>query len=110
MDVLQNIQLLLIQAVCECSGWMLRYVGKADRKVLMAFCDEHLRHFTPEGLRYALEKQPAEVRKRYAARLKQLNASPEPLKKAQVKVTVKKSPAKPPQASKRGATKRQRAQ
>jgi hypothetical protein len=58
----------------RCAGWMLRYIGNGDRKVLFHFCDEHLSHFTPEGLQYALRAQPAEVRRRYANRWKQLNA------------------------------------
>ena len=48
---------------------MLRYVGKADRKLLMGFCDDHLDHITPEGLHYALQKQPDTVRKQYACLL-----------------------------------------
>lgn len=68
---------------------MLRYVGKADRKLLMDFCDEHLCHFTPEGLRYALEKQPAAVRKQYAARLKELRgAAPQAQPKAPAKAAA----------------------
>lgn len=83
-------------------------MGKADKKLLMAFCDEHLRHFTPEGLRYALEKQPNAVRKQYAAHLKQLKGN----------TTLKQPPQPQPQpatepaskAVKKRASKRKRAQ
>lgn len=58
----------------ESAGWMLRYVGKADNPALMSFCDTHLEYFTPEGLRYALEKQPNAALKQYTARLKDLKS------------------------------------
>ena len=92
------------------AGWMLRYVGKADRKLLMGFCDDHLHHFTPEGLRYALEKQPDTVRKQYAARLKHIKGGPAPTAPPALApralTRAPKSPAK--NATTRAAAKRKR--
>lgn len=46
-------------------GWMLREVGKKDQQVLLGFLDEYATRLSRTSLRYALERQTPEVRKRY---------------------------------------------
>lgn len=46
-------------------GWMLREVGKKDRKVLDAFLAEHYREMPRTMLRYAIERHPELIRRRY---------------------------------------------
>ena len=48
-------------------GWMLREVGKRDRKTLDAFLKKHYRQLPRTMLRYAIERHPERTRKRYLA-------------------------------------------
>jgi 3-methyladenine DNA glycosylase AlkD len=48
-------------------GWMLREVGKKDRKALDAFLAKHYREMPRTMLRYAIERHPESTRKRYLA-------------------------------------------
>ena len=38
------------------TGWLLREIGVYNKKLLTNFIEEHIEHFSREGLRYAIEK------------------------------------------------------
>jgi 3-methyladenine DNA glycosylase AlkD len=40
------------------TGWLLRELSKVDKKQFMDFFFENFKHFSREGLRYAVEKLP----------------------------------------------------
>jgi 3-methyladenine DNA glycosylase AlkD len=48
-------------------GWMLREVGKRDRKAEDAFLKKHYREMPRTMLRYAIERHPERVRQQYLA-------------------------------------------
>jgi 3-methyladenine DNA glycosylase AlkD len=48
-------------------GWMLREAGKRDPDAVRAFLDAHAAHMPRTMLRYAIERLPPRVRRRYLA-------------------------------------------
>ena len=48
-------------------GWMLREVGKRDRKTIDSFLKKHYRKMPRTMLRYAIERHPERIRKQYLA-------------------------------------------
>ena len=51
----------------KATGWMLREVGKRDRGTLDQFLKENYREMPRTMLRYAIERHPEPIRKRYLA-------------------------------------------
>ena len=41
------------------TGWLLREMGQANKRLLLSFIEDHKESFSKEGLRYAVEKLPA---------------------------------------------------
>lgn len=48
-------------------GWMLREIGKRDRRVLEDFIKANFRHMSRTTLRYAIERFPENLRRQYLA-------------------------------------------
>ncbi len=49
-------------------GWVIREVYKGSPQMAAKFIDRHLKYFSREGLRYAIEKMPEKTRRKYLSR------------------------------------------
>lgn len=49
----------------KATGWMLREIGKRDKRTLIEYLDKHVRQMPRTMLRYAIEKLPEKERKYY---------------------------------------------
>lgn len=49
----------------KATGWVLREIGKKDKKTLITFLDQHVKEMPRTMLRYAIEKLPEKQRQYY---------------------------------------------
>lgn len=67
-DAFRIVRLLLDDPhdlIHKASGWMLREIGKRDERALKKFLDRHAGNMPRTTLRYAIERLPEAVRRRY---------------------------------------------
>lgn len=67
-DSMKLVELLMLDThdlMHKACGWVLREIGKKNVQVLKNFLQRHYRHMPRTMLRYAIERFPEEVRKKY---------------------------------------------